>query len=142
MIEKKPTLAGIWLGEIMDLTDIWFFWIFWVEIGVFIYKGCVLPYAKPYFGIEFTFYIVWGLTTIFRSSLGDHGLSRCDPLALVFYLIVTLFTTLCCNLYFVHYQAFILRIDLIFNAFCMGIECLEFLLAAICAIIFFVRERL
>lgn len=134
MFEKKPIFPAIWLALIMDVSSTWMLCIFWIEILVFIYKGVCLPYAAPYFGIEITFYIIWGLTTLLRNKIGDHGLARCEPKALVFYLIITLFTILCCNLYFVNYQAYILRIDLILNAFCMAVECLEAILALVCTI--------
>ena len=142
LAEKKPIFPAIWLAVIMDVSSKWLLCIFWIEVCVYIYKGVTLPYQSPYFGIELTFYIIWGLTTIFKDSVGSHGLARCEPKALIFFTIITLFTILCCNLYFVNYQAYILRIDLILNAFCMTVECIEAVLAIVCAIVYAKKQAL
>jgi hypothetical protein len=136
MIERKPVLPAIWLSLIHHVSKSWVFWIFWINVLVFIYKGICLPYTKSEFGLEVTLYVVWGLTSVLRYSVGSHGLSRCEPLALIFYVLLTLFTMLCGSLYFVHYQVFVLRMELIFNAFCFALQGVETILALVCAIMY------
>jgi transmembrane protein 216 len=142
MIERKPLLPGIWLALVMNLSRSWLFWIFWLNLIVYIYKGICLPYAGRYFDLEITFYVVWGCTTAFRSSVGRHGLSRCEPVGLILFAVITLFTILACNLYFIRYQAYILRIELIFNSFCMALEILELILAIVCALLYMKAQAL
>jgi transmembrane protein 216 len=142
MLERKPILPAIWLSLIVQVSASWIFWIFWLNILVYIYKGIVLPYAGPYFGLELSYYIAWGLTSVFRHIIGRHGLARCEPTALIYYVIVTVFTIICCNLYFVHFQAYILRMELIFNAFCMAVECVEAVLGIVCAVVYMKQQAM
>jgi hypothetical protein len=142
MLERKPIFPAIWLSLIVQVSASWIFWIFWINICVYIYKGICLPYAGPYFGLELTYYIVWGLTSVFRHIIGRHGLARCDPMALIYYVVVTVFTIVACNLYFVHFQAYILRMELILNAFCMAVECLEAILALVCALVYMKQQAI
>lgn len=140
--EIKPVLPAIWLSVLMNVSRNWFIWLFWINILVWIYKGINLPYAGPYLGLEITYYVLWGLISLLRYSIGKHALSRCDPVQIIFFIISTLFACVCCNLYFVRYQAYILRIELIFNSFCMAIEILEFILALISAIWYFKLQKI
>ena len=141
-MEIKPVLPAIWLSVVMNVSKYWFIWIFWINILVWIYKGISLPYAGPYLGLEITFYVLWGLITILRYSIGGHALARCNGIQLIFFIVSTLFAILCCNLYFVHYQAYILRIELIINSFCMAFESLEVILALVSAIMYMKQQSI
>lgn len=139
--EKKPVLPAIWLSVLLNVSRNWLICIFWINILVWIYKGVNLPYAKTYLGLEITYFVLWGLISLLRYSIGNHALSRCDPTQIIFFLISTAFAVLCCNHYFVWYQAYILRIELIMNSFCMAIESLEFILGLISCIWYFVIQK-
>jgi len=134
MIETKVFFPAVWLALIMYVSTSWMFWIFLMNIVVFIYKGVALPYSSPSLGLDVTYYCVWGLITLCRHSIGSHGLARGEPFALFSFVVITLFAIIGGNLYFTNYQTYILRIDLVLNAFCMAVECLEALLALICGI--------
>ena len=140
--EMVPVLPAIWLSVLMNSSRNWFISIFWINILVWIYKGINLPYAGPYLGLEVTYYVLWGLTTLLRYNVGCHALARCNPVQIIFYILSTLFTVLCCNLYFVRYQAYILRIELILNSFCMAIEGAEVLLALIAALMYMKQQAI
>lgn len=142
MIDRKSILPAIWLALIMDVSASWIFWIFWINILVYIYKGVALPYVGSDFGVELTFFIVWGLTTLFRYQIGQHALSRCEPTGLIFFIVVTAFATICCNLYFINYQSYILRVEVILNAFCMALELVELVLGLACALIYMKRQAI
>lgn len=136
MIEKKSVLPAVWLAVLMDVTATWIFWLFWINACVYIYKGICLPYSGSDFGMELTYYFVWGLIMVLRNSVGQHALSRCEVMGLIFYVVLSLFGLICCSFYFIYYQTYILRIEVIFNAFCIGVNGLEMILAIICLIIF------
>lgn len=136
MLEKKSVLPAVWLAVLMDLGASWMFWIFWINICVYIYKGACLPYSGSDFGFELAYYIIWGLTALLRNNVGQHALSRCEVKGMMFYVILSLFTIVCCSLYFVFYQAYILRVEMILNGFCMAVHAIEMILAVICLIIY------
>ena len=140
--EINPVLPAIWLSVLMNVSKNWFIWIFFINLLVWIYKGINLPYAGPYLGLEITYYVLWGLISLLRYSIGSHALSRCDPVQIIFFIISTLFACLCCNLYFVRYQAYILRIELIMNSFCMAIEILEVILALVSMILYIKAQKI
>jgi hypothetical protein len=108
-------------------------------ILIYIYKGIVPPYAGSYLGLDITFYVVWGLTSVFRHLVGINGLARCEPIALIFFVVISLFCVVACNLYFVRFQTYILRIERLLSSFCMALEGLEAVLALVCAIMYMTK---
>jgi hypothetical protein len=140
MLDRKPALPAVWLSLIVQVSASWIFWIFWLNILVYIYKGICFPYTRSYFGVEVTYYIVWGLTSVLRYIIGHHGLARCDPIVLIYYVVVTAFTIIAGNVYFVRYQAYVLRMELILNAFCLAVECLEAILGLACAVVYIQQQ--
>jgi hypothetical protein len=50
--------------------------------------------------------------------------------------ILTLFTLLCGSLYFVEYQVYVVRMELIFNSLCIAVQGIEAILALICALMY------
>lgn len=142
MREQTPNLPGLWLGLIMRVSKVWLFCIFWLNICFFIYKGLTLPYPKTYLGLDIFYYVCWGITGMLRHAIGTRGVARFEPLALIFFFLSTLFAVFTQSLYFVRYQTFVLRIELIFNSFCISIEALEAILGIIAAILYMKAQKI
>ena len=130
MKETHPNFPGLLLGLIMFVTGKIFFWIFLINFILFIYKGINLPYAGPYLTMDILMYICWGLISLIRHKVGNRGVARFDPSALIFFGIITFFS-ICASIYFAFYQTYVLRLEFPFNFVSFIIETIELFLAFI-----------
>lgn len=135
MRDAEPNFPGLLLGLLMRVSKWWVFWIFWITVAVFFYKIYKLPYGPSYFGFEFSFVICWGIISFFRTQVGARGVARFNPLALWMFVISTFFAILV-NIYLVFLQVYLLRIEFIFNSFCLGLELVELILGIVAALMY------
>ena len=135
MRESKPVFPGLVLALILRISKSWLFWIFWIDVLVFIYKGIELPYHSEYLGFEISFLVSWGIITFFRIQVGTRAVARFQPLSFYLFIICTIFA-LIINCYLLFLQAYSLRIELILNSFCLGVEALEAILALASALMY------
>jgi len=135
MRETKPNFPGLVLGLIMFVTGRVIFFIFVFNSILFYYKGQTLPYAGPYYSMDVTLYVSWGLISLIRHKVGNRGVARFDPTALFMFVLVTVFSIVS-SVYFAFYQTYILRVEYPFNLFCLIVESVECFLGLLAGIMY------
>ena len=140
MRESTPNFPGLVLGLLLYVSGGWLGAIFVINILIFIYKGIELPYAGPYYPMDIILYCCWGFMSLVRVKVGNRGVKRFDPIALILFVVCSVFA-LVASLYFAFYQTYILRLEFFINVFSLALEAVEIILGLVSAIMYMSAQK-
>ncbi|KAF5839358.1 hypothetical protein DUNSADRAFT_1042 [Dunaliella salina] len=140
---KKPVrrvLTSLTL-QILIFFSIWWNCFYYVlNILVFVYKGLVLPYPQQNFDMEFSFAWLYIILEIPRLFLVTKGNKAEQVIPIIFSLVLAL-PLLAMYAYFIDFQTYVLKVDLILNGIALGFIGLQVLLSIFAAYRFATATR-
>jgi hypothetical protein len=107
---------------------VWF--IALLELVLFIYKGKEFMYPQYAYGVEFFFIFVYPILDLSRLALLARGNRTERSLPLLLSLIFAL-PTIALHAYYLRYQTYTLRTEMIMHAIALSFVCAEFLLGSL-----------
>mmetsp|Transcript_23105 Transcript_23105/g.54039 ORF Transcript_23105/g.54039 Transcript_23105/m.54039 type:complete len:144 (-) Transcript_23105:119-550(-) len=126
--------------QVLIFFNGWFDLLFVVvEYLVFLWKGLSLPYPPHTLGLECGLVALWAILEWARGFLGSMGNKTEQVVPTAWFLLLTLLGVLG-NLYLVHYQIYVTRLEFVINIISFVFLGLEFILG-ILAIVGFARPR-
>lgn len=131
----KQVLSSLPLEMLLYLNGFYLGFFFIAEVLLFVYKGEVLYYASDNLALDvILLFLLGGMETlrIFFASKGNLTERTLTMLGSV----VLLIPTAVLVVYFLLWQTYVLRIDVIITAIFLGLQCIELVLSLVSMVIF------
>eukprot|EP00470_Lotharella_oceanica_P004477 CAMPEP_0170170038 /NCGR_PEP_ID=MMETSP0040_2-20121228/2971_1 /TAXON_ID=641309 /ORGANISM="Lotharella oceanica, Strain CCMP622" /LENGTH=140 /DNA_ID=CAMNT_0010409163 /DNA_START=101 /DNA_END=523 /DNA_ORIENTATION=- len=109
--------------------------LFLLTVCTFAYKDSKFPYPNTYLGTEVFCFVCYTLAEIFRLYLGSFA-NKTENSKLMGIFTILGIGALMLNVYFVNWQTFVLKIDVISHSIAIGIIGLQILLGMFSALSF------
>lgn len=125
---KRRVLTSLALQVFVFFGAWWDLFWFVLEILVFIWKGWTLPYPSRNFGFEFAFCWIFPLVEVPRLFLMSMG-NKTERAAPLFYSYVLALPLIGLYIYFLQFQTYALKIELLINAIALAFIGIQLLFA-------------
>ncbi|GAX77664.1 hypothetical protein CEUSTIGMA_g5107.t1 [Chlamydomonas eustigma] len=137
---KRKVLTSLTLQIFLYFGGWWDVFYYVLNILVFVYKGLTLPYPTRNFAMEFSFAWLWFIIDIPRIFLISKGnkTETCFPLFMSWWLNLPL---LGLYIYYIKFETYVLKIDLILSGISLGFVGVQFFLSIVFWFVFLLSTK-
>mmetsp|Transcript_10297 Transcript_10297/g.16541 ORF Transcript_10297/g.16541 Transcript_10297/m.16541 type:complete len:150 (+) Transcript_10297:69-518(+) len=131
--------SSLQLEILMYLNRFYLLLLFVLSVITFAYKDWKFPYPENYLGLEIATLVFYFFEEIGRLFIGTHANKTENPKNMALFTLLAI-GALMLNVYFMNWQTFVLKIDLISHSIAVGMIALQVLLGAFYMLAFMVVE--